>query len=57
MSGVGSTVEDMDESKIYDLLVAIHEETAEQAVVLRSIDSRLVEVINGLATVADGVIS
>ena len=46
----------MDESKVTDLLSALLQQGEEQTELLRSIDARLVEVIQGVATVADATI-
>ena len=43
----------MDEKTVSELLTTLIQQGEEQAELLRSIDSRLVEVIQGVATVAD----
>ena len=43
----------MDEKSVAELLTALIEQGAEQTELLRSIDNRLVEVIQVAATVAD----
>ena len=43
----------MDENTVTELLTALIRQSEEQTELLRSIDNRLVEVIQGVATVAD----
>ena len=43
----------MDEKTVSELLTALIRQGEEQTQLLRSIDDRLVEVIQGVATVAD----
>jgi len=43
----------MDEKTVGELLTTLIQQGDEQTELLRSIDSRLVEVIQGVATVAD----
>jgi hypothetical protein len=46
-------VEIMDESTVSDLLSTLVRQGEEQTELLKSIDARLVDVIQGVATVAD----
>lgn len=51
--GPQSYADVMDESDVTNLLSALLRQGEVQAELLRSIDARLVEVVQGLATVAD----
>ena len=46
----------MDETTVSELLAALVRQGEEQNELLRSIDGRLIEVIQGVATVADATI-